>query len=354
MPAMAGPDARSVFDRLQTLADETRVRLLLLLEEHELTVTELCDIVQLPQSTVSRHLKTLAAGGWVRSRAEGTSRHYRWAEQAAEAAELWAVVRERARAGAHAGADAERARTVLSERRERSRAFFSSAAADWDVLRDALFGTGIELRALLGLLDPAWTVADLGAGTGALSVRLAPWVDRVIAVDGSDEMLEALHRRTSGQRNVDVRRGELEALPITDATVDIAFLILVLHYVVEPRDVLAEALRVLRPGGRLIVVEMREHDREEYRAEMGHVWPGFAEGQLEAWAAWAGFVDIRSTGLAPAIEARGPGLFVATMRAGDEKARDRRRETKGGRRTAGDGRRERRGDPSGEVAWKAD
>lgn len=314
MVTMARPDARSVFDRLQTLADETRVRLLLLLEEHELTVSELCAVVQLPQSTVSRHLKVLADGGWVRSRAEGTSRHYRWAEPAGEAGDLWGVVRARARAESRASADVERAKVVLVERRERSRAFFSSAASDWDGLRDALFGNGIELQALFGLLDPGWTVADLGAGTGALSVRLAACVDRVIAVDGSDEMLAALRRRVGGARNVDVRRGELEALPVEDATVDVAFMVLVLHYIVEPRDALAEALRVLRPGGRLIVVDMREHDREEYRAEMGHVWPGFAEGQLEAWAVRAGFADARRTALAPNVDAKGPPLFLATMR----------------------------------------
>ncbi len=336
----AGTDGRSVFDRLQTLGDETRVRLLLLLEAHELTVSELCAIVQLPQSTVSRHLKVLTAGGWVTARAEGTSRHYRAVLPEGAALELWAVVRDTARGGAQAGIDAERAREVVAQRRERSRAFFSAAAEDWDRLRVELFGGGVEGHALTGLLDPDWTVADLGAGTGALTASLAPWVGRVIAVDGSTEMLDALRRRTAGMAGVDVRRGELEQLPIEDASVDVAFMVLVLHYVVEPRAALAEAHRVLRPGGRLVVVDMRAHEREEYRAQMGHVWPGFADGEVEAWAGAVGFDGVRRTDLPPVVEAKGPPLFLVRGRRG-QAGRD------GGRLGAGDERRETDGGNSG-------
>ncbi len=273
---IAGHD---VFDRLQTLSDETRSRLLLLLEEHEFTVSELCAVVQLPQSTVSRHLKVLADAGWVRSRAEGPSRHYRMALLDQPAAELWQVVRQGAAASKQVAADRERARTVRGARRARSREFFSAAAADWDRLRTELFGEGAERLPLFGLLDPGWTVADLGAGTGALTELLASFVQRVIAVDSSTEMLDALRRRLDRVTNVETQAGELESLPIRSGSVNVAFMVLVLHYVVEPADVLAEAARVLRPGGRLILVDMREHEREEYRDTMGHVWTGFSEEQ---------------------------------------------------------------------------
>jgi ArsR family transcriptional regulator len=304
----------AVFDRLQTLGDETRARLLLLLEEHEMTVSELCAVVQLPQSTVSRHLKVLVADGWLRSRASGTSRHYRLSEVDAAAAELWEVVRRTAAASPAAVSDAERARVVLAGRREKSRAFFSGMAGDWDGLREDLFGMGSALSPLLGLLEPDWVVADLGAGTGALTTRVAPFVRQVIAVDGSAAMLEALAARAGDRSNVDVRRGELEALPIEPASVDVAFLVLALHYVVEPWSALAEAHRVLIGGGRLIVVDMREHEREEYRAEMGHVWLGFTASQLEGWARRAGFdgVDVRP--LPPSPDAKGPPLFAAVLR----------------------------------------
>lgn len=308
----SGPNA--VFDRLQTLGDETRARLLLLLEDHEMTVSELCSVVQLPQSTVSRHLKVLVADGWLRSRAAGTSRHYRLSGVDATAAELWEVVRRTAAASPAAVSDAERARGVLAGRREKSRAFFSGAAGEWDRLREDLFGRGSALLPLVGLLDAGWVVADLGAGTGALTIGVAPFVARVIAVDGSIAMLDTLVARSGKRSNVDVRQGELEALPIETETVDVAFLVLALHYVVEPWTAFAEAHRVLKRGGRLIVVDMREHDREEYRADMGHVWLGFTASQLEVWAGRAGFEGVDVRAMPPVPEAKGPLLFAAVLR----------------------------------------
>lgn len=304
---------RAVFDRLQTLGDETRSRLLLLLEDHEFTVSELCAVLQLPQSTVSRHLKVLSEDGWVRSRADGPSRHYRMAELESSAAELWGVVRQPVAESPAARDDRERARSVRARRRERAREFFSNAAADWDRLRGELFGERVEVLPLFGLLDPGWFVADLGAGTGQLSEAIAPFVRRVIAVDSSPQMLEALRGRLEGVSTVEARAGELEALPIEDGTVDLAFMLLVLHYIVEPEEALAEACRVLRPGGRLIVVDMREHEREEYQLKMGHVWMGFAGLQIESWARRAGFSRVEVRPLPPGPEARGPLLFVATL-----------------------------------------
>lgn len=306
--------APDVFGRLQTLGDETRARLLLLLEDHEMTVSELCAVVQLPQSTVSRHLKVLAEDGWLRSRAEGTSRHYRLEALDQAAGELWGVVRRSAAPSPAAAADAERARVVLARRRERSSAFFSGVAGNWDALREEMFGGSSALLPFVALLERDWVIADLGAGTGALTTRAAPFVQQVIAVDGSGAMLETLVTRAEDHANVDVRRGELEALPIETASVDVAFLVLALHYVVEPWAVLAEAHRVLRRGGRLIVVDMREHEREEYRADMGHVWLGFTPLQLEGWSRRAGFAGVDVRPLPPAADAKGPPLFVAVMR----------------------------------------
>lgn len=304
--------APPVFDRLQTLGEETRARIVLLVEEHEFTVSELCAVLQAPQSTVSRHLKVLAADGWVRSRADGTSRHYGLAALDETAESLWSVVRAQVADSAVARGDAERARSVLARRRERSRDFFATAAPGWDALRSELFGRDATLLPLFGLLDPAWTVADLGAGTGALAERLAPFVGRVIAVDGSPEMLAELERRELAA--VEARVGDLEDLPVSDAEVDVAMLLLVLHFVVHPPAALAEAFRALRPGGRLVLVDMREHDRDAYRAEMGHVWLGFPPEQIETWGRRAGFEAVRTTPLAPDPDATGPLLFLTTMR----------------------------------------
>ena len=142
-----------VFDRLSSLADATRSRLLLLLDRHELTVSELCAILQLPQSTVSRHLKVLGDEGWVASRAEGTSRLYRMARDLDPAAlALWRVVRDEAAGAVASEEDTARLRSVLAERRSRSREFFSSAAGSWDATRTELFGERPDLLALAGLM----------------------------------------------------------------------------------------------------------------------------------------------------------------------------------------------------------
>ncbi|HEX8320416.1 metalloregulator ArsR/SmtB family transcription factor [Longimicrobium sp.] len=308
--------APAIFDRMSALADATRSRLLLVLERHELTVGELCQVLQLPQSTVSRHLKLLGDEGWVSARAEGTSRRYRMPADRldAEARQLWQLVRREVAELAGAAQDAERLRSVLAQRSTRSREFFSSAAGEWDRLRADLFGRRADLLGLLGLVDEAWTVGDLGCGTGQMAASLAPFVARVIAVDGSPAMLEAARARLAGTPNVEVREGELESLPIEPGTLDAAVAFLVLHYVAEPADALAQAARALKPGGRLLVVDMMPHDREEYRQAMGHVWQGFESERLGGWMADAGLTAFRYVPLPPDPAAKGPTLFAASAR----------------------------------------
>jgi ArsR family transcriptional regulator len=308
--------APAIFDRMSALADATRSRLLLVLERHELTVGELCQVLQLPQSTVSRHLKLLGDEGWVSARAEGTSRRYRMPGDRldAEARQLWQLVRREVSELAGAARDAERLRSVLAQRSTRSREFFSSAAGEWDRLRADLFGRRADLLGLLGLVDEAWTVGDLGCGTGQMAASLAPFVARVIAVDGSPAMLEAARARLAGTPNVEVREGELESLPIEPGTLDAAVAFLVLHYVAEPADALTQAARALKPGGRLLVVDMMPHDREEYRQAMGHVWQGFESERLGGWMADAGLTAFRYVPLPPDPAAKGPTLFAASAR----------------------------------------
>ena len=302
-----------VFDRMSALGDLARSRLLVLLERGEFTVSELVRISQLPQSTVSRHLKILADDGWVTSRASGTSRFYRMAASLdPEAQELWGLVRPDVAAAGLTEADDERARAVLRERRRRSRKFFSGVALRWDSVREELFGSDSEIFPLFGLLDPTATLGDLGAGTGHFAARVAPFVGRVIAVDASEEMLEAARDRLEDAPNVDLRCGDLENLPIDDGELDVAVLLLVLHYVVDPPTIFREARRALKPGGRLIVVDMRPHSREGYLEEMGHVWPGFDEADLAGWQRDAGLADFAHRPLPARPEASGPLLFVTS------------------------------------------
>jgi ArsR family transcriptional regulator len=304
----------AIFDDLTTLSDATRTRMLLLLEHHELTVSELCTVMQLPQSTVSRHLKTLSDAGWVVSRRDGTSRYYTLSleERGAPVRRLWTLLRDQVSPTAGADQDARRLKTVIARRESKSQEFFESTAGQWDKVRADLFGTGSHLQALLALLDERWTIGDLGCGTGQVASALAPFVARVIAVDRSGEMLQAARRRVRDLPSVEVRRGELEALPVADAELDAATLLLVLHHLANPAAALAEAARALKPGGRLVIADMLPHDREEYRQQMGHVWLGFGEGQMRRLLEAAGFDRIRIVALPVNAAAKGPALFVAT------------------------------------------
>ena len=303
-----------IFDDLTTLADATRGRMLLILERHELTVTELCAVLQLPQSTVSRHLKTLADSSWVSSRRDGTSRYYTLAldERDAHTRRLWSLLREQIANTPGADQDARRLKGVLGRRQSKSEEFFASSAGQWDRLRRDLFGGASALHALPALIDPSWTVGDLGCGTGETTAALAPFVAQTIAVDRSGEMLQAARRRLRGVAGVDVRRGELEALPIADGELDAAIMLLVLHHVPDPAAVLAEAARTLKSGGRVVVCDMLPHEHEEYKQQMGHVWLGFGDDQVRRLLAAAGFTDVRTVPLPVDPEAKGPALFVAS------------------------------------------
>ena len=299
---------------MSSLADATRARILRLVERHELTVADLCAVLQLPQSTVSRHLKVLADEGWVAARPDGTSRLYRLTvdDLGPAARRLWGLLREQTATAPVAAQDDQRLASILTERRSRSQAFFASAAGQWDRLRREMFGERFDVLALAGLLDPDWVVGDLGCGTGQIAAALAPFVRRVIAVDGSRAMLKAARQRLGALDGVEVRQGELDALPIDDDTLDAAALCLALHHVADPPVVLREAARVVRAGGRVLVVDMLEHGRAEYQQEMGHVWLGFPPEQVADWLKAAGFDRVRVQPLPPAPQATGPALFAAT------------------------------------------
>ena len=179
-------------------------------------------------------------------------------------------------------------------------------------MRAELFGDEFASRTLIGLMPAGWTVADLGCGTGAMLAGLAPHVERVIGVDASEEMLGAARDRLKDVANVDLRRGSLESLPIDDASVDAATMMLVLHHLASPAAAIAEAVRILRPGGRLLIVDMAPHDREEYRQQMGHVWLGFSDEQIKRLLTQSGLGAPRVLALPPDEDAKGPGLFAAS------------------------------------------
>ncbi|MHC4989786.1 MAG: ArsR/SmtB family transcription factor [Planctomycetota bacterium] len=300
---------------LATLSDVARLRILRLLDREELSVGELARALQLPQSTVSRHLKVLHDGQWVRKRVEGTASYYRvlpeWLPDAAR--QLWQLTKTQLETSPTLDDDDHRLTEVLAERRTDSRSFFGRVGGEWDHLRQELFGSGFTAEALLSLIEPRWVVADLGCGTGNASEWLSPLVHRVIAVDREPSMLDAARMRLEALNNVEFRQGDLHALPIDDAHVDAAVVMLVLHHVEQPLPVVAEMARILRSPGRLLIVDMVRHDREIYRQTMGHHHLGFDENDVGGWCSATGLQLTRFLRLHPDTSVKGPGLFAATL-----------------------------------------
>jgi ArsR family transcriptional regulator len=301
-----------LYQRLSALSEPARVRLLWVIAQEELSVGELCRVLQQPQSTVSRQLKVLQEG-WVRRRAEGTSAWFRLDALDDEAARLWAVVAEHHAGTPAAHEDRARLTTVLDARRLDARSFYGRTRGDWEAIRSELFGSAFVRHVVAGLVPAGWTVADLGCGTGETLALLAPMVDRAIGVDREPEMVAAAAQRVSAWPNAEVLTGALEALPLPDACADAALLSLVLHHVPDPAAALGEVARILRPGGRAVVTDMVAHAREEYRWTMGHEHLGFSAEDLEAAAAAAGLRVSRRVGLPSEPDATGPPLFVALL-----------------------------------------
>lgn len=304
-------------EQLSALGEPVRLRVLRLAEREELSVGEIAKVVQLPQSTVSRHLKLLLESGWLTRRNEGTATFYRLIldDLPPAAATVWVAVREqfgRDRVASEAAEDERRLTSVLAERREDSQAFFGRVAGQWDEVRADLFGSRFTPIALLGLIPAEAVIADLGCGTGNVAELLAPFVRRVIAVDQSGPMLKAAQMRLKDRKNVDFRAAQLEELPIGDGEVDAAVAMLVFHHLPDPAAACREMRRILRPGGTALIVDMVDHDRATYRHTMGHRWQGFSAESILGHMTGAGLVGVRYLSMASDTQARGPGLFVAT------------------------------------------
>jgi len=316
--------------RMDNLADPTRLRLLRLLEGHELGVAELVDILRLPQSTVSRHLKVLADQGWLASRSRGATNLYRMTPRELDpsARALWKLARREIDEWATGRQDELRLDRHLSNGGRPAEEFFAGAAGRWDKLRREQYGERYLLVGLLALLTESDVVADLGCGTGSALADLAPHVQRAIGIDSSGAMLKAARKRTREMGNVELHRASLESLPLHDGECDAATMFLALTYVASPSRVLGEMARVLRPGGKAVVVDLLSHDRDDFRREMGQRHLGFDAAELESLAEEAGLVSVVSRPLVPEPGAQGPALVVLTGRHEVPHSNDSRRSQK--------------------------
>ncbi len=308
----------SLLGWMESLADPTRLRLLRLLERHELGVVELCDVLQLPQSTVSRHLKVLSDHAWTRSRRQGTTNLYRTIldELDITARKLWVLAREQTADWITTQQDESRLIRHLRDKQKDSQAFFAGAAGLWDKLRSELYGSRFTTSAMLSLLPDNYVVADLGCGTGPLTAELAGHVKQVIAVDNSAAMLKAAQKRLDGLDNVDLRSGDLESLPIEDGTCNAAMMVLVLTYLAAPQAAVREMVRILKPGGKAVLIDLLPHDREDFRRQMEQQHAGFDLALMEKMMVDAGLSNVACRPLPPEPNVKGPALFLAVGKKG--------------------------------------
>jgi ArsR family transcriptional regulator len=292
---------------LRLLGDDARLRILRLLQEERLNVGELTGILGIAQSGVSRHLGLLKDAGLVVEQREGGFTYFNASspEAANGAAALRPFLQRHFEAfGRTAEGRADAAR-LAEVRRVRKENFDAHAGPD---TRDRQLIPGRSWAAwsrALGHLLPRMRIADLGCGEGYLTIEASRWAARVIAVDRSRAVLErarglAKRRRVS---NVIWKRGELEKLPLRDASVDVALLSQALHHAGDPAKALAESVRVIVPGGRVVVLDLREHDQGWVRERLGDVWLGFSDDRLARMMKQAGLVDVK--------------VSVGSRRAGD-------------------------------------
>lgn len=288
---------------LRAAAESTRLRILALCSRAELTVSDLTQILGQSQPRVSRHLKNLVDAGLLERFREGQWAFYRLAESGPTAPLARQVVELIPQAEPTIAQDRSRLAAVRQARAEAAEIYFRKNAEEWDRIR-RLYVDDAEVEAALRRLVPAGAVGDLldiGTGTGRVIEVFADRYTRALGIDRSPEMLTVARHRLDrpGMTKWQVRQADMYALPVADASFDTVTLHMVLHYAEHPRDVLAEAARALRPGGRIVLVDFAPHQLEELRSAHAHRRLGFADSEIARW--------LRSAGLVPDTPAHLPG-----------------------------------------------
>ena len=282
----------SLTGMLRVLADETRLRLLVLVSQAELSVGEIARCLAMGQSRISNHLKILREVGLVGERHEGSYTFCRLEVPPGSLGRLWQAVAPSLDGLARREADLARLAVVLAERSD-SRAFFDRIAGDWDVIgSDFKDGTG-RLSALSCLVPRETIVADVGCGTGYLAAALARRVDRILCIDPSTAMLDQARINLSGATAaIEFRQGTMEALPVDDGTVDAAFAHMVLHHLADTRSGLDEMVRIVRPGGCLVAIELLPHNESWMHEQLADTRLGLEPAALEDEFRSVGLIDV--------------------------------------------------------------
>lgn len=305
---------------LRALADPSRVRILLLVRRMELSVGEIAAVLDQSQPRVSRHIRILSDAALVTRAKEGAWVFVRLGDAVRAGPVLAAIDALADGAGA---ADQERLAAVRAERAAAADAWFAAHAADWDrervlYIAETAVETAIEAALAPGVLG---NLLDIGTGTGRMIELLGPRATSALGIDRSPEMLRLARGRIEGAglAHGAVRRGDMYALPSADGSIDTVIIHQVLHFADDPAAVIAEAARVLAPGGRLLVVDFMPHGREELRSQQRHLRLGFAEEQLLDWLAAAGLSG-RVASRLPDSQAIGVTLWLGIKPADERKA----------------------------------
>jgi ArsR family transcriptional regulator len=290
----------SVLKSLSLIADPTRVRLLLLLKQEELSVAELQEVLSLPQSNISAQLAKLKTAGLVSDRRSGKNRLYQIEEPAAKdqpsREHLMALLEAAGAELREVKKDSEALQVVLRKRAQTAQAYFDALAGKFG--RHYIPGRSWKgLGETLLKLMPPLIIADLGAGEGTLSQLLAQRAKKVIAVDNSEKMVAygAELAKKHGFTNLEYRLGDIEAPPIPPLNVDLVFLSQALHHAQNPEKALKAAFTVLKPGGRIVVLDLLKHQFEKARDLYADVWLGFSESDLHDMLGKAGFKKIETS-----------------------------------------------------------
>ncbi len=282
----------------RALADPTRLRIANLLARAQLNVTEICSIVAQSQPGVSRHLKILVDAGLVSRQREGNWALYHLPPQQLRRTLAGDLITRLDPADTQIALDLARLAEVQSQRAAQAQAYFRQAAGEWDSIRK-LYIDEAKVEAALQHQIPAGPlgeILDIGTGTGRILGLLAGRAERGVGIDTSREMLAVARANLErqGLRNVEVRHGDMAQLPLPGGAFDLATLHMVLHYAADPARAIAEAARVLRPGGRLLIVDFAPHKEERLRAEHAHRWLGFQESEVAEWLDAAGLGAART------------------------------------------------------------
>jgi len=290
----------SLLKSLSLLADPTRVRLLLLLRQEELSVAELQEVLSLPQSNISAQLSRLKGAGLIGDRKSGKNRLYRLEEAPVKNREtfehLLALLEAAGAELRESRGDAAALRVVLKKRAETAKAYFDALAGKFG--RHYIPGRSWKAlgETLLKLMPPL-VIADLGAGEGMLSQLMAQRAKKVIAVDNSEKMVAygADLAVKHGFANLEYRLGDIENPPIEEASVDLVVLSQALHHATVPTQALRAAFKILHPGGRVVILDLLKHRFEKARQLYADVWLGFAESELHEMLSGAGFEKVETT-----------------------------------------------------------